>query len=1800
MSNRASVHGFWSSLVVASASALLASGAASAQLLSDDFADGVPGGNWSSNTTSTSLAVTEQNGRLECSAAPNALLTDWNGALYVGRTWQLRANAEVRVRARFRQIVTNTAATSANYGSEAGILVLLGNVAEPPLSGDIRPGTVIALSEYRQQSLARTRDITVSTLDSVGTLSELGSAYALLTNQSLFTNYDTGANYVIPNEGTMYLRYVPSTDTLFLSTTGYADPNAITIPNARNGLVTPIRFAIGGFARLPAVLSGSNAWWDDFVVDAGTLETGVKSLAASDGTFTNKVRLTWTVASGAVSYKIYRDGSTTPLTTLAATATSYDDLTAPVGVSTIYRVEAITNSGYPISVTDAGWRNLPAPTSLAASDGTSTTAVNLEWATVADAIGYRVWRATGTNAAVSIGTPETNTFTDTTAVAGTLYTYTVGARSLAGNSAPSPSNTGWRNLAAPTNVQATDGTLTTGVNITWTAVTGATGYRVLRAVGGAAESEIGTPTAASFSDTTAVAGTVYTYTVKTRSAAGDSSPSASDTGWRAPSAPTNVQATDGTLTSGVNVTWTAPSGATGYSVYRALGTATPTLVGETTGTNFSDNAVDAGVAYDYTVRAATSSGLSVPSAADSGWRNLPAPTIFEASDGSSTAGVNLEWSPVSGVTGYRVFRAVGSAAQTQIAQIAGATTVYTDTTATAGTVYTYSVRGYTAPGNTAASPSNTGWRNILPPASITASDGTSASFVNLAWSAASGATGYKVYRIEGDGTPDTLVATVTTTTYADPSVTAGTLYNYGVRAVTAAGLTPLSVTDTGWRNLAAPTNVVATDGNSGANVSVGWNVVAGATGYVVVRTAGSTEQTFEAAAAPFVDATAVPGTLYAYKVRAACSLGLSAPSTADNGWRNLPAPTNLLATDGTLTTGVSLAWDAVPGVTGYRVFRNVGSGTPNQIAQVAAGTTTYLDNTAIAGTTYTYRVRGYTTPGNTEPSNADNGWRNLAAPTGLAASDGTFATGVNVTWNAVGGATGYRVYRSQDGGEASLIASPSASPYLDATAIPGVVYGYFVKSRSASGDSVGQSNTDNGYSNIPAPTGLNATDGTSTSGVALTWNAAFGATEYRVYRSGTTAPIGVAAGTTFTDVPPAVGTVYSYTVRAFTSQGSLLSPASAANTGWMNAPAPTSVAATDGTRTDGVNITWTAPSPASGVTGYRVFRSSGASAPTQIAAPGASASAYLDATATAGVAYTYSVRAATAAGNSEPSADGGWRDANAATNLQASDGTSTAHVAVTWGAVTGASGYVVYRGIAADDLSELTSTVSASLNDATATPGTKYFYAVAAQMPAGLSTRRSTPPNDGWRNVPAPTGVQASDGTSTSSVTVAWNAVANATGYRVYRGVGTAAPTVELANINDGGSTSYVDSTAVPGTPYSYALKAKVAAPGNSAMSAANTGFASVPAPATLSATDGTSSVNVTITWSVSAPATGLTGYRIYRSGTTAALATVGPATLTYNDTTGAGGQLYTYTVKSVFAAGESPSGASDTGWRNVGAPANVLATDGTLCSKVRITWTVSTNPNVTGYRVLRAIGGAEPTEIGLTGVVGLFDDTTIPLGTTGAYTVQARTEYGNSASSAANTGFPKACFTGDDPSGDLPPGGGDDGSPAGGSKKDGGDTIGGDADSDGTDDTAQPDDGGDTDPTVREVPACAEACARIRAMLAQLALDQSPDAQALATALRSLLDPSVDASGESPAGPDGATADAGSSACAMLAGDVNLDGVIDAADLAEFLSAWAVVDLARGDLDRDGRIDEFDLSILLARIAGAQAGNASSGSGVD
>ena len=973
-----------------------------------------------------------------------------------------------------------------------------------------------------------------------------------------------------------------------------------------------------------------------------------------------------------------------------------------------------------------------------------------------------------------------------------------------------------------------------------------------------------------------------------------------------------------------------------------------------------------------------------------------APTGLNATDGSSTANVSLTWSASTGATNYNVRRSGAGVPMTQIGSVVAPTLTYTDATALPGVLYTYEVRAVGAGGEGASSTGNTGWRGLTAPTGVAASDGTSASNVTISWTTSS-APSYKVFRGLSAASL-AQIGTSTTISYTDTTAVIGTLYTYAVKASgeTGTGDSDLSATDTGWRTVAAPASMVATDGTSTDAVTLEWAPVQGASTYKVRRSSGGGTPSLIASPSTnrYVDGSAVPGTLYIYSVTAAVPLGESAAAT-DTGWRMLTVPATLRASDGTFFTGVRVEWGASTGAVNYDLYRGSSSAT-SRIATVSG--TSYEDTSATPGVSYTYAVKavGGDGTGTSAFSNSDTGWRSVGPPTSVTAQNGVSRTSVAINWTPALGGTSVKIFRAIGSGVATQIGSTTAASFADSTASPGVLYTYYLKSTSANGDSV-QSDSVTGWRGMTPPATVTATAGASTNSVTVTWTAAVNASKYQVLRAvagGSPAVIGAdltSSARSYTDESAVPGTLYAYTVKSTGGEGTGNSVASVPAAGWRRNTAPTALAATDGTSSAHVVVTWVA-SP--GASGYKLFRSTGTAAAIQLATT--TGTSFNDTTAVPGVTYTYSAKASgqTGTGDSELStSNSGWRGIVVPTEVSATDGSSTDKVVITW---TGASSssYKIFRAAGSGTATQIGTSSTTSFNDTTALPATLYTYSVKTTSPSGDSASSQT--DTGWVGLSAPATVTASKGTSSTAVNLSWTAVRGATGYTVYRATGLVAGT-QLASIT---GTSYVDQTAEPGVYYTYTVAA------NSALGASSTkgdtGWRMLSAPTSVSATDGTDTSRVVITWA--APA-GATRYSIYRAEGTATAVLIGSTVapvVSFTDTSAAAAKLYTYSVSAwgSTGAGESARSVSNPGWRGMVPPAGVSASDGTSTSQVTLSWNATIG--AVSYKVYR---GA--TLIGTTSGRAIADVSATP-GTVFAYSVIAvgPTGTGQSARSGTDNGW--------------------------------------------------------------------------------------------------------------------------------------------------------------------------------------------------
>lgn len=275
---------------------------------------------------------------------------------------------------------------------------------------------------------------------------------------------------------------------------------------------------------------------------------------------------------------------------------------------------------------------------------------------------------------------------------------------------------------------------------------------------------------------------------------------------------------------------------------------------------------------------------------------------------------------------------------------------------------------------------------------------------------------------------------------------------------------------------------------------------------------------------------------------------------------------------------------------------------------------------------------------------------------------------------------------------------------------------------------------------------------------------------------------------------------------------------------------------------------------------------------------------------------------------------------NAPTSVYASS-TSSSSITVSWPSVSNAAGYNVYRSsnsIGSYDYRG--SSTSTSYTDTGLSSSTTYYYKVSAYNNAGESSLSTdydwatTNSSGGGTSLPsAPTGVTAMrNPAGSTTVTISWYAVSNATSYRVYwsstgSGTGEFIGSRTTTSIETTGNsttiTHYYRVSAVnsvgEGTPSSWVSVGPVGGSGTTR-----------PGNVTSGSVTAQSSTSILLTWTT---VSGATSYNIYRStsSTQPSIPTYsvsGGSTSSYTDTGLVTGRQYLYWVTAVNSAGESQS----------------------------------------------------------------------------------------------------------------------------------------------------------------------------------------------------------------------------------------------------------------------------------------------------
>ncbi len=400
----------------------------------------------------------------------------------------------------------------------------------------------------------------------------------------------------------------------------------------------------------------------------------------------------------------------------------------------------------------------------------------------------------------------------------------------------------------------------------------------------------------------------------------------------------------------------------------------------------------------------------------------------------------------------------------------------------------------------------------------------------LTWNAVPGAT----YQVTANGKTQT----TTKNTITISGLKYDTKYTATVKAVRGSASNSASVSFATTPSVPAQVKGLKVTSKTASQVNVAWTAVSGATSYQVFYHDGKSWRSVTSTKNSASIAKLAANKTYQIKVRA-LKKGKNSSATAYGAYSavvkavtRLAAPASFKVISANNST-IKLSWGKVAGAASYKVFYSTDgkkwksvTTTKNSatLSKLAANKVYYIKVQALSKTNssaYSATLKPATAPS--------------AKVTGLKVTSTTSNT-VNLTWKAVSGATGYKVFYSTNGKSwksVTVSKNKATLSKLAANKTYQIKVKVIKKSSAVTAEGTAYSAVVKATTKVAAPTGLKATKVTKNS-VALKWNKVAGASGYVVYRNGKkVATIKKGSTVKFTDKKLKAKTTYKYKVVAY-------------------------------------------------------------------------------------------------------------------------------------------------------------------------------------------------------------------------------------------------------------------------------------------------------------------------------------------------------------------------------------------------------------------------------------------------------------------------------------------------------------------------------------------------------------------------------------------------------------------------------------------------------------------------------------------
>ena len=351
--------------------------------------------------------------------------------------------------------------------------------------------------------------------------------------------------------------------------------------------------------------------------------------------------------------------------------------------------------------------------------------------------------------------------------------------------------------------------------------------------------------------------------------------------------------------------------------------------------------------------------------------NLPAPQITGLSN--TTGGVKISWNKVDGAYGYRLYYKPASGGWKRFKDTTA--TSFTDSGVVPNKTETYTIRCIDKNGKTVSGFNSKGWSKKYTPVAPTISklDITTGG-IKLSWNKIAGVYGYRLYYKTSSGGWKRFKDT-TATSFTDSGVSPNRTETYTIRCIDKNGKTVSGFYSKGWSKKYTPVAPTITRlSNTSKGVSVTWNKIAGVYGYrLYQKTSNGWKRIKDTTATSFTDSAVSANQTKTYTIRCIDKNGKTVSGFNSKGWsKKYTAATPKITKLTNRSKGVSVTWNKIAGVYGYRLYRKYNGGSWTKVKDTTS--TSFTDSGAKKGKKVTYTVRCIDRKGKTVSGFNSKGW----------------------------------------------------------------------------------------------------------------------------------------------------------------------------------------------------------------------------------------------------------------------------------------------------------------------------------------------------------------------------------------------------------------------------------------------------------------------------------------------------------------------------------------------------------------------------------------------------------------------------------------------------------------------------------------------------------------------------------------------------------------------------------------------------------------------------------------------------------